>query len=148
MSYSGSEVETHRKLCVQSLRSYNGNAVTGASIPYEQYLAEMLDSMAVVSPWGCGEPCHRDYEAMLLGAVLIKPRTDHVDCWPDIYRAWDTYVPCKLDFSDLHERIHQVRDNWSSFRHMRIRNRQLVMASRTRDYRARRLAESFGGIVA
>jgi len=143
MSYSGSEVETHRNLCMQALASYKGAAVYGASIHYEHYLAEMLESRTVVSPWGCGEPCHRDYEAMLLGAVLIKPQTDHVDCWPDIYRVGFTYVACNLDFSDLHDKIRYVCDNWDSFRERRIRNRELVIESRTREYRANRLAESF-----
>jgi len=147
MSYSGSEVETHRKLCQHSLAAYGGPRIVGASIRYEHYLAEMLDSRVVVSPWGCGEPCHRDYEAMLLGAVLVKPFTNHVDCWPDIYRPGNTYLSCMLDFSDLHDRIRFVRDNWASFRDMRIRNRHLVMMSRTRDYRAERIAEAFKGAL-
>jgi len=83
---------------------------------------------------------------MLLGAVLIKPRSDHVECWPDIYQG-KYYVPCEHDFSDLHDRIRFVKDNWSSLRQMRVRCRRLIMETRTPDYVADKMVALFQKVL-
>ena len=42
----------------------------------------MRQSKIVVSPFGFGEMCHRDFEAWGCGAVLLKPRVDHLRTLP------------------------------------------------------------------
>jgi spore maturation protein CgeB len=59
----------------------------------------------VLSPFGWGEVCIRDYEAVACGAMLIKPDMSHVHTNPDIFRANETYVPVKWDFSDLADKV-------------------------------------------
>jgi len=56
-----------------------------------------------LSPFGYGEVCWRDYEAVLSGALLIKPDISHIETAPDIFRAHETYIPVAWDFSDLAE---------------------------------------------
>jgi hypothetical protein len=58
-------------------------------------------SRVVFSPFGWGEVCFRDYEAVALGAVLLKPSMEHVQTNPNVYQAYETYVPVKWDLSDL-----------------------------------------------
>ena len=65
------------------------------------YLLEMLRSKIVFSPFGWGEVCFRDYEAVACGCLLIKPSMEHVATSPDIFVPGETYVPVKWDFSDL-----------------------------------------------
>ena len=149
VSYSGSEIETHRRLAVAAAKSYGGPSfhAFGRTVPGLRYQESMLQSYVVASPWGCGEACHRDYEAMLSGCVMVKPRTDHVDCWPDIYRANETYIPCRLDFADLHDIVKRIVKEWPAFRAMRKRNRQMVLDSRKPEAIAKRIANILDEIL-
>jgi spore maturation protein CgeB len=64
----------------------------------------MIRSKICISPFGYGEICWRDFEAILCGCLLIKPDMSHVETNPDIFMAGQTYVPVKWDFSDLEEK--------------------------------------------
>ncbi len=68
-----------------------------------EYYHEVLDSRFVVSPFGCGELCWRDFEAILCGSVLIKPDMSHIETWPNLFLAGETYVPVAWDYSDLED---------------------------------------------
>src|SRR5690606_34640674 len=72
-------------------------------ISQHEFLKEMRQSKLCWSPFGYGELCWRDLEAFMTGAVLIKPSMEHLDTFPDIYRAGETYLPVKWDFSDLED---------------------------------------------
>lgn len=87
----------------------------------------MQHSKIVFSPWGNGVTCIRDLEAMLAGAVLIKPNSDFVETLPDIHQSNKTYVPCQLNFSDLQEKIDMVLNDWDAYEKMRINNHNLVI---------------------
>jgi hypothetical protein len=95
-------------------------------VPYPDYVKRLLDTKVCVSPWGAGDRCIRDYEAMFLGCVLVKPETDFIETWPDIHRPGETYVPCKPDFSDLHEVVRGVVERWDEHRAMRQRALDLM----------------------
>jgi hypothetical protein len=71
----------------------------------QRYLFEMGLSRVVVSPFGWGEVCFRDYEAVASGALLVKPSMDHLVTSPPIYQAGETYVPVAWDLSDLAEKV-------------------------------------------
>jgi hypothetical protein len=72
-------------------------------IEYASYYRELCQSKMTLSPWGGGEVCYRDFEAVTAGALLIKPPMEHLTTYPDIYRAGETYVPVRPDFSDLRD---------------------------------------------
>lgn len=74
-------------------------------VPQSQYAQEMLNSRICVSPFGYGEICWRDFEAVAYGCLLIKPNMDHVQSRPDIFQPFKTYVPVAWDFSDLDEKL-------------------------------------------
>ncbi len=48
-------------------------------VSQQDYYREMLDSRFTVSPFGYGELCWRDFEAILCGSVLFKPDMSHID---------------------------------------------------------------------
>ncbi|HUU46032.1 MAG TPA: glycosyltransferase [Acidobacteriota bacterium] len=133
LDYEASEIETHRLLALQILQRYEAQfpgrafGADGRTAPYQSYLLSMLRSKTVLCPWGWGEATHRDYEAMALGAVVIKPDTSYVAAWPNIYQPEKTYVPCKCDFSDAVEKIEHVRDHWEDYRSMRELARDTVL---------------------
>lgn len=100
----------------------------------KKYIEILQNSKIVISPWGAGEWCWRDYEAFYTGAVLIKPESSFVKSVPDVYQNNYTYVPCKYDFSDLKEKIQYVLDNYEDFLSMRKTARQLLLDYTQKDF--------------
>jgi len=78
--------------------------VTGRA-PKRQYDEEMRRAMMTLSPFGWGEVCFRDFEAVFAGTLLLKPDMSHIETWPDIYLPGETYVPLSWDGDDLLERV-------------------------------------------
>jgi glycosyltransferase involved in cell wall biosynthesis len=74
-------------------------------VPRRQYLRELFRSRLCFSPFGHGEVCLRDFEAMLAGSLLLKPDMSHLECHPDIFLPYETYVPLAWDFSDFAEKV-------------------------------------------
>lgn len=72
------------------------------------FLDEMRCAKLCWSPFGYGELCWRDIEAFMTGAVLIKPDMSHLDSLPDLYRAGETYLPVRWDFSDLEDVVRRA----------------------------------------
>jgi len=73
--------------------------VSLGKIPKKNYLLTMRSSKAIVSPYGWGEVCYRDFETFIAGAALIKPDMDHLDTWPNLYKKDETYIsiPWKIE---------------------------------------------------
>ena len=59
--------------------------------------------------------CFRELEAISYGSIVIKPDMSHIETWPDIYRAYETYIPCKWDWSDLEEVVHKVLSDYRRY---------------------------------
>lgn len=70
-------------------------------VPQDVYYQEMLRSRMCVSPFGYGEICWRDFEAILCGCLLVKPDMGHVRSLPDVFQPHVTYVPVRWDCADL-----------------------------------------------
>ena len=66
-------------------------------VPKKEYRANILESKFVISPFGWGEICYRDYEAFMAGAALIKPDMSHLETWPNLYIPDETYFPISWD---------------------------------------------------
>jgi hypothetical protein len=80
--------------------------------PPRQYRHEIRNAKITLSPFGWGEVCFRDFEAVLNGSLLLKPNMDHLSTWPDIYRPDETYVPVAWDGDDLIDRAeHYLADS-------------------------------------
>ena len=74
-------------------------------VPKAEFMREMEQSKLCFSPFGYGEICWRDFEAIATGAVVIKQDMSHLESDPDIYLPFETYIPVKWDLSDLDERV-------------------------------------------
>lgn len=72
-------------------------------VSQDEYYREMQRSRICVSPFGYGELCWRDFEAILSGCLLVKPDVGHLETEPDVFRPLETYVPVRWDFADLEE---------------------------------------------
>lgn len=101
-----STVQFQRDLVLSKLAARSDVMV--GHVKQRQYWSELQRSEIVVSPFGWGEICFRDFEAFLGGALLVKPDMSHVETWPDVYQPFETYVPFRWDASDLND----VLDEW------------------------------------
>lgn len=102
---------------------------TGKIIPKNRYLKELRESKTCVSPFGHGEICYRDFEAIINGCVLIKPDMSHILTWPDIYKKNETYVSIEWDLSDLEEKLYGVINHYQQYKEMVINSQDLYNKS-------------------
>lgn len=72
-------------------------------IPKTEFIKEGQRSKCILSPFGWGEICGRDFEAIVYGCCMIKQDMSHCLTYPNIYQPWVTYVPLKWDFTDFKE---------------------------------------------
>ncbi|WP_373493884.1 hypothetical protein, partial [Aquiflexum sp.] len=94
------------------LESINDNPMfLKGRIPLKDYNDEVKKVQALISPFGWGEVCFRDFEAVLNGALLVKPNMDHLNTYPNIFQENITYLPINWDGSDLVETVENIFSN-------------------------------------
>ena len=81
------------------------NVICRSRVPKNTFIQELNNSKMCFSPFGYGEVCWRDFEAMAAGSVLLKPDMSHLVCHPDVFFPDETYVSVAWDLSDLEEKI-------------------------------------------
>lgn len=102
-------ISYQRKLILDKIRD-NPDFLTG-SVPQRQFNRETGDSKIVLSPFGWGELCLRDFEAVRNGALLLKPEMSHLETWPDIFIPGETYEPIDWDAENLLEKSRAMLDD-------------------------------------
>ena len=80
-------------------------------VPIKEYIAESKSALALVSPFGWGEICGRDFEAFVYGAALIKTDMSHLSTYPEIYIQNETYLSIDWDFSNFNSVIDMVKSS-------------------------------------
>lgn len=98
-----------RKLVLEKIKN-DSRVLTGFISP-GKFKEEIKNTKIVLSPFGWGEVCFRDFEAVLNGSLLLKPDMGHLKTWPDIYHPYETYVPFQWDCEDLVEKIDEYLKN-------------------------------------
>lgn len=77
-------------------------------ISRKKYFQELTQAIAVISPFGFGEICYRDFESTICGAAMVKQDMSHLDTWPNLWLENETYLSFAWDLSDLEEKIEFV----------------------------------------
>lgn len=98
----------HRKKCLLEVEKLKKYSYIGERKPYNEFVEVLKRSKYTLSPFGMGEVCFRDFESIMYGSLLVKPDMGKVKTLPNIYIPNVTYIPTKLDFSDLKERIDEI----------------------------------------
>ncbi|MCF8354375.1 MAG: hypothetical protein K9H48_07970 [Melioribacteraceae bacterium] len=108
----------HRLLCSNKIEEIIKKYDLSYSGPCkrDRYLELMKQSKVCVSPWGLGEICFRDFEAISNGAILIKPDMSYLETWPNIFIPYKTYIPCNYDFSDLEEVVTNALNKYDKYK--------------------------------
>jgi hypothetical protein len=101
----------HRNICWGRLKN-SSHDVHMSRLPYQEYMRLLVKSFASVSPFGMGEVCFRDFEAIQCYSALIKPTMENIQTAPNIYIANETYVPVSVDWIDLEEKLDYTIENY------------------------------------
>jgi len=119
-------ISEHRKKCAEVLESMTDCEtliVKGKHLGLKAYNQIICHSKVVVSPWGWGEPCYRDYEAILAGCILIKPLTNFIKSSCGMFE--NTYcIWTNPDFSNLENDVRLALRNFGNTRYKRKANRE------------------------
>ena len=89
------------------------------------YIKEMQRSLVSIVPFGYGEITLKDFESFLNGCILMKPRMDHMETWPNFYIANETYLPFSWNLDDLRNCVEEVESNYEKFRKISINGQEL-----------------------
>jgi hypothetical protein len=92
---------------LQAAVEHNGwsASINGPRLSRKDFEAAMASSRIMPSPFGWGEIGVRDFEAILYGAVLLKPQMSHMRTWPEVFVEGETYEAVSWDFTDLEAKI-------------------------------------------
>lgn len=80
-------------------------------VPYADYVKEMKNAKAIVSPFGFGEICGRDMEAFVYGCALLKMDMSHLETFPNWYIRDETYISIDWDFNNFGDMIDYLTTN-------------------------------------
>jgi len=105
---------SHRVSAWETLSKSSRNVVTDKK-PYSEYVDILSRSKVAISPFGMGEICFRDFEIVHYGTVMIKPDMSRIITEPNLYVPYETYIPCKPDWSDLLDVVEEVLTNWDKY---------------------------------
>ena len=97
-------IHYQRKMIVDIIKD-NPDFLYGR-VSQHQFNREIKKSKIILSPFGWGELCKRDFEAVYNRSLLLKPDMSHIETWPDLFKPEETYVPFMWDCSDLVEKAH------------------------------------------
>lgn len=112
------DVFYQRNHLINLFKQMNLQMATGANVSKSRYWKELKASKLSVSPFGWGEICYRDFETFISGAVLVKPVMEHVETFPDLFIANETYVPVHWNLSGLEAQLTEMVTNYSYYRHI------------------------------
>lgn len=111
-TYALDGVEFHRKRMEKQLQNRFDSEAVGSLA----YWRELRKAKVLLSPFGYGEVCLRDFEGFMSGCVVVKPDMDHLKTWPPVYENNETIVSVSWDMSDLEEQVDQILENYSEYK--------------------------------
>lgn len=98
----------HRSKCLEAVVALEdkfniAHNANGEQISYKKFQRELRESRMALSPFGWGEITDRDFRIINARTLLLKPDMSHLETYPNVFRAGETYAPVKWDFSNLEE---------------------------------------------
>lgn len=95
--------------------------------PYE-YVDSLLDTKVIISPWGYGPWCIRDFEALCCGCIVIKPECSNVLAYPDIYSSHSQHlVWTDIQFNNLRDQLEYCYANLDEMQGRVDRSRKFMV---------------------
>lgn len=102
-------VVDHRQSAIDQMQAladkYNLTIITEHKKQrYTSFVEILQETKVFVSPFGLGEFSGKDYEAILAGALVVKPLVSKLKSFPDIYERI-YMLETEKDFSDLEDAV-------------------------------------------
>ncbi len=85
--------------------------VSRSNLTLAEELTSRRRAKIVLSLFGWGEICSRDFQAWIAGAALLAPDTSHLLTYPVTHIPHQTYWPIKWDLSDLLDAYRRLLDD-------------------------------------
>ncbi len=95
----------------EQIRKILANEIDTQKIGRRGYMKELNNTKVVLSPFGWGEITLKDFEVFLTGGMLLKPKMDHIQTWPNFYERDVTYMAHDWELDDLEEKIEWAVSN-------------------------------------
>lgn len=105
-------VRFHRQLIAEQLC----NRLNMERVNPLAYWQELRNSKVLLSPFGWGEVCWRDFEGFMCGCVLTKPQMDHLETWPPLYEDGETILSVDWEMTDLESTVDFALNNYDEVR--------------------------------
>jgi hypothetical protein len=124
-------ITIHRKKClarIKKLKNCRHDLSSKRVKGKQNYINNITKCKIGISPWGLGEKCYRDFEVIYGGGILVKPDTSFVVDWIDSYDPKNKfYIPCQIDFSDLQQKLDDIKRNWKAYTNFRRSARERLI---------------------
>lgn len=122
-------VSFQRNKVISMFDTLNFHILRGNPVPKNKYWQELRNSKVSISPFGWGEICYRDFETLISGSLLIKPSMEHLETYPNIYVPNETYIPLSWNLNDLEEKLEDLLNNYSAYKHIAENAQQLYKST-------------------
>jgi hypothetical protein len=100
----------HRMKCVEATSKLPYVKVVSDNYLSRQEYSDILNKSKIcISPFGNCELCGRDSEALMHDCVVVRPQTNNLITWPNI---WADHIECDTHFENLPIVIENILDNW------------------------------------
>ena len=108
-NYKRDTVAWQRRNIINELRKINDSKIIfDKKIPLAEEISIRRQSKIILSLFGWGEICSRDFQTFIAGSCLIAPDTSHLKTWPTTHIPYKTYYPIKWDLSDVNKAYETV----------------------------------------
>ncbi|MDA8791503.1 hypothetical protein N9M93_04055, partial [Candidatus Pelagibacter bacterium] len=124
-----------RKLALKRLNEINYcNDIFNIKLNKKNYINQIRLSKYVLSCYGWGEICYRDWEAAINYSLILKPDMSNIDTWPNLYNSYKTYVPLLWDLSDLEYQIYRLEKGEYDIENMKKTALETYKSIRSNNY--------------
>lgn len=103
-SYDRQTIQFHRELIEEAL----AGSFESTKLGQLDYWKELRNAKILLSPFGYGEVCFRDFEGFMSGCLVVKPSTDHMETWPPLYTDGETMVDVDWDMDTLGDAVAEM----------------------------------------
>lgn len=85
-------------------------------VGFPKYINELKKTKILISPFGWGEICYRDFESFIYGNLLFKPNMNHLSTWPKLYLENETYIPFNWSMRDFEKKLFNTLENYQNYK--------------------------------
>lgn len=101
-------IQIHREKFVKN----TPRNIDSTNVSQFAYWQELRNSQVLLSPFGWGEICFRDFEGFMSGCLIIKPSTNHLETWPPLFEDGETVISVRWDADDVEDTISYILDDF------------------------------------